>query len=153
MEDSINENNISEGIVLGDRGREYLLTTAKWARFLSIVGFVMIGLFIVVAVIIWLFVIGVESAPDDVYFGAMEGGFVTFLYGIMALVYFFPTLYLYRFATRTRDAISEGHGELLEDGLENLASCFRFIGIMMIVVLILYGLGFGIAILVGVIGL
>jgi hypothetical protein len=53
---------------------------------------------------------------------------------------------LYRFATASAEAINTLNDDTLEEGLENLKSLFRFTGILMIIVLSLYAVGFILAI-------
>lgn len=50
-------------------------------------------------------------------------------------------MYLYRFATASGDAIEKLNDDILEEGLENLKSLFRFTGISMIIMLSLYAVG------------
>ena len=72
-----------------------------------------------------------------------------FTYLLMALLYYFPTRYLYNFAVKMKLAIQNSQQNNLEDGFENLKSLFKFSGIFMIVILSIYGLVF----LIGLIGL
>src|SRR5882672_6038048 len=81
----------------------YLSDTAKWAKFLAIVGFIVCGLIVLVA----FFAGSILSATFSRY--GMEGGsaassvgsaFITIIYILVALLYFFPCLYLFRFATK-----------------------------------------------------
>jgi hypothetical protein len=67
----------------------------------------------------------------------------------MAVLYYFPTQYLYNFAVKMKLAIQNSQQNNLEDGFENLKSLFKFTGILMIVVLSIYGLLF----LIGLVGL
>ena len=152
MDDGLNFDNISDGIVLGDSGLKYLNQAAKWARFLAIVGFIMIGLLLLLAVGLGLFVAAIQESSEDQILGGADGAVAFFVYGLMALIYFFPTLYLYRFASRSQKAIRSRDSHLLEDGFENLTSCFRFIGILTIIVLVLYLFGFGLVVLIGLSG-
>jgi tellurite resistance protein TehA-like permease len=62
-------------------------------------------------------------------------------YILMAVIYFFPAVYLYRFATASADAIEKLNEDTLEEGLENLKSLFRFTGILMIIMFSLYAIG------------
>lgn len=132
------------GIELSEQAAEYLRITAKWAHFLAIVGFVMIG----IMVLMGLFIGTVFSAfiPEEDSLGLVSQGGLTIMYLIIALLYFFPTLYLFRFAKRTRTALETENSELLTGGLEQLKSCFKFLGILMIVVLCFYAIGIVIAV-------
>jgi hypothetical protein len=62
-------------------------------------------------------------------------------YILIAGLYFFPAMYLYRFATASAQAIEKLNDDILEEGIENLKSLFRFTGILMIIVLSFYAIG------------
>ncbi len=134
---------VHSGGGLTNEGRAYLLETAKWARFLAIVGFVFIGLMIIAGIFMGSIMGSAMGAAGDMGMaGMMGGGAMTVLYILLAALYFFPTLYLYRFATQTRAALSGTGGGDVTQGLGNLKSTFKFMGILMIVIIALYALLF-----------
>jgi hypothetical protein len=115
----------------------YLSETAKWARFLSIVGFVMFGLLIVFALIVGTF------ATLNPLGGTMgTGGFmqIVLLLAMIAL-YFIPCLYLFKFAKKMQLALRNNDQINLNDSLKNLKSNFKYVGILTIVMLSLYAIG------------
>lgn len=119
--------------------QEHLSSAAKWAKFLSIVGFVMIGIFVLIGIfagsMMAIFGRSIEGAGS-----ALGSGFFTIIYLLIAAIYFFPCLYLYRFATRMQAAISSMDQNQLNDAFANLKSCFKFMGILTIVMLAIYAL-------------
>jgi hypothetical protein len=131
-------------VQLSNSAKDFLKETAKWAYLLSIVGFVFLGLILILA----LFMFSVGSALGSAMggmngmgaLGAMGGAFVGIVYILMALLYFFPILYLFKFASKTKKAIAENNTELLTNGIENLKSHYKFIGILMAIVLSFYAL-------------
>lgn len=81
----------------------FLGETAKWGKFLSIVGFILCGLLVILA----LFVGAIMGTTFSQLEGAgMVGGgmsiMFTIIYLIVAALYFFPCLYLYRFSTKMK---------------------------------------------------
>ncbi|MFK7937498.1 MAG: hypothetical protein AB8G22_28540 [Saprospiraceae bacterium] len=140
------------GLELETAAREYLRESAKWAKFLSIVGFVMIGFMVIAAFFVGAMFStmgnfqGIDGADELAGLGMLSGGFITAMYLAFAALYFFPTLYFYRFSTKTKLAIESGSSTDLTAGLENLKSCFKFWGIFMIVILGIYALFFVIGI-------
>ena len=64
--------------------------------------------------------------------------FIGVLYIVMALVYLFPILYLYRFSAGIRQALYKNNQEHLVSAFTNLKSHYKSIGIIMIVFLCLY---------------
>lgn len=112
----------------------YLKESGTWGRFLAIVGFVMIGLIVVVGLFAGA-LLGELGAPMGI-----SGGFFSVIYLLIGVFYFFPTWYLFKFATNARDAIARKDAQALTTSLENLKSMFKFMGILMIVILGLYAI-------------
>ena len=133
-------------IMLSDETQTYLRETRQWANFLAIVGFVFVGLIAVIA----LFAGAIFSSlgRDIPYFPST---FVGVFYLLMALLYFFPVLYLYRFSSFMRKALMAGNSEDMNAAFKNLKAHYRYIGILMIIMLSFYaiallaGLLFGLA--------
>lgn len=130
-----------EGLSLNNEMLGYLSDSAKWARFLAIVGFVVVGLMIIAS-----FFIGTMASQ---YGGmGMSGGFITVIYLIFAVIYFFPLLYLYRFGNEMRNALNTKDNILLTESFYNLRKHYNFIGVLTMIILILYGA----MLLIGLIG-
>ena len=122
---------------LTDQAKRFLSEAGKWGRFISIVGFIAIGLMVVFGIF------------AGTVFGKLAGNEMPFppalfsvIYIIIAALYFFPVLYLFRFSTKIREALNSNNESVMQDAFENLKSHYKFIGILMIVMLVLYGLGF-----------
>lgn len=120
--------------------KSHLAETARWARFLSIIGFIFLGIMILAGISISLFV----GRPLDTYggsnvFDAFSVG-MAFFYLFLAVLWFFPLLFLYRFASRMKTALNSNDQNALNIALQNLKICFRYVGIITIIVLALYAL-------------
>jgi hypothetical protein len=74
------------------------------------------------------------------------GGFFSVLYILIAVFYFFPVYYLYKYATGIKEAISTKSSDSLSNALVNLKSHHKFLGITALVVISLYAFIFLIAI-------
>ena len=113
-----------------------LREASKWAKFLAIMGFILCG-FLVFAGIFAGTLFSSFSNMGSQYGGspmpATMGGLMTGFYIIMALVYFFPCLFLYRFSTKTQVALRSNDQQQLISSLSNLKSYFKFIGILTII--------------------
>ena len=133
---------MNQDLALDQVARSYLMETARWARFLAIVGFVMIGILVIASFFIGAMMSTLPEFQDIPGFAGLGGTFITVLYLIFALIYFFPTLYLYRFATKTKNALEIMSSEALNGGLENLKSTFKYMGILMLILLGFYALIF-----------
>ncbi len=56
----------------------------------------------------------------------------------MGLLYFFPTLYLFKFSKKLKIALSNKDNDALDTAFSNQKSLYKFYGIMMILVISLY---------------
>lgn len=118
---------------LADEAKGFLQEIGKWAFFLSIIGYIGIALMLLFA----LFA-GSILALTGGGAGAMGGGFLSALYIIMSLLYFFPVYYLNKFATNIKNAIATNDSLQLSESFRYLKSHYKFIGILTIVMLSLY---------------
>ena len=90
---------------------------------------------------------GMDSSYGVIGFTAIGTGSVNIIYIVSAVVYFSLSLFLCRFSKRIKTSLREHNSAQLEDGLKNLESCWKLIGILKVVVLSLYVLFFVISIL------
>ncbi len=131
---------------LNDRMKVYLLETARWAKFLAIVGFVGMGLLVIVGL---AFMVGF-SAFNSLSESKVPIGSFGIIYILMAVLYIFPLMYLYRFAEQIRQGIAVNDEVSATGAFENLKSLFKYTGILTIVILGLYVLVLAIAIPLGI---
>lgn len=128
--------------------QSFLRETAKWAKFLAIVGFIFVGLYVLLALMMFSMGSAMDAASENMdgmggmgMMGAVGGAAMGVVYLIGALIYFFPILYLYRFAKNTLSALDSNNTEQLTNGLENLKSHYKYMGILMCIILIFIALG------------
>jgi Family of unknown function (DUF5362) len=128
-----NENLLSSELQIDNISHGYLSETAKWANFLGIVGFVLSGILVIVA----LFA-GTLMGRMSSYGGseaAMGAGMITILYLIIAVVYFFMSLFLFRFAGKMKAALYANDQVSLNDSFLNLKNLYKMMGILTIIYL------------------
>jgi len=126
---------------LDQTAKDFLKEIAKWAYFLSIVGFVGIGLMLVIAVFAGTIFASMGSAMGGA-FGSSFGAAMGFVYVFIAAIYFFPVFYLFKFSVNAKKAFRENDSEALSSSLGYLKSHYKFIGIFMAAILALYALIF-----------
>jgi hypothetical protein len=131
-------------LAIDHESSSYLTETARWAKFLSIVGFVTCGLLAVASFFIGsimsrsaLTLYGADGAGA---YGAGYAAGITAVYLAIAVLYFFPCLYLYRFAVRLKGALHDNDQVQLNLSLKSQRSLFKFVGILTIIVLAFYAL-------------
>lgn len=124
--------------------KNYFVQSAKWSKFLGIVGFVITGLMVLGALFMILLGSGMSGIPGLPFAPALIG----FIYLGGAALSFFYSKYLYTFGVKMIAAAENNSKELLELAASNLKSWFKLMGILTIIILSIYGLLF----LLGLIG-
>lgn len=124
-----------------------LVEAARWSKFLAILGFVFMGFMVVTGIIMS---IAMAFIPRSTMPGMPIPPFLIGLfYLVMAGIYLFPLLYLYRFSSGVKLALRIKDQAQLRKAFSNLKAHYRFIGILMIVTLALYVLVFIVMIAAG----
>lgn len=129
-----NQNLLNSELQIDTTAHAYLAETAKWCNFLSIVGFILSGLIGIVALFAGTILGNLSSGygGNSSFIGA---GFVTVIYLIIAGVYFFMSLFLYRFASKMKAALYTNDQETLNNSFLNLKNLYKLMGILTIVYL------------------
>ncbi len=119
-----------EKLELSDKLKSGLDKVVYWSKFFGILGFIG-GALLVVFAIVMVFspVPGFESFPMI---------FIGLFYILLAVLYYFPSKYMYDFSIKTRNALNTINQYDLEDGFRDLASCYKFFGVFTIVTLSVY---------------
>lgn len=121
---------------------------AQWTKFLSIVGFFFVALLMIIGVFagsVYKQLFDELSRQSGVNMGLL----ISALYLVFAIVYFFPILFLFKFAKHLKIALQTKENTDLENSFEKLKSHYKFIGVLTIITLSLYAL----ALVAGIMGL
>jgi hypothetical protein len=152
--------NIQENrkIEIGQESLGYLDTTRKWTLFFAILGFIFLGVMLIVGLFFGSLISsftskmsgmsgmeGMEGMQTARAVGGFAGIMMFIVMLIIAVIYFFPLLYLLRFSKHTKNAVANLDANEMHLGFKNLKSFWRYIGIMTIVFLVIYILIFIIA--------
>ena len=138
------------GLALTFEGQAYLREAGKWAGFLGIIGFILCGLFLILA----LFIGTIFSALGNLspayaslptYIGTFYAAFLI----LIDVMYFFFALYHFQFSVRIKKGIVFSDQFHVTQGLGKLKSFFKLAGILTIIMIGLYVLIFVIAMLAG----
>ena len=114
-----------------------LKTAAQWAYFFAILGFIGIGFMVLAGISMG----AVFSMMGNEKLGAVypfSAWLISALYLILAAFYFFPVLYLFRFADKMKAAFRSSDVRVLTDSFINLGRHYKFLGIMVIALFGLY---------------
>ncbi|TWR29458.1 hypothetical protein FPZ43_10945 [Mucilaginibacter pallidiroseus] len=138
-------------LILTEEAQYYLQKSGQWAYFLGIVGFVLTGLFVLMALFIGSFMAAMARfSPTGAGMPAGTGGLFSFFYILIAVFYFFFSLYIYQFGDKIKKGIVYGNAIDVTAALGKLKSFFKLWGITTIVIVGFYALIFVIVIVAGV---
>lgn len=135
------ENSVIESfeMKLNVSAKDFLKETAKWAYFLSIIGYIGIAFLVIIALFAGtLFAAMAKINPAVGMMGASFGIMITVIYLIIAAIYFFPVYYLNKFASNAKLALKNNDSETLATSFGYLKSHYKFIGIMTVIIFSLY---------------
>ena len=120
-------------------GSAYLKETARWAKFMAILGFVFCAVYVLIALFAGSLMARLSTLGGNAGAGTgaalIGGGLISVIYIMIAVLYFFPCLYLYNFAAKMQTALRANDQDQLNLSFRNLKSCYRFMGILMIIAL------------------
>lgn len=124
-------------LVVTEDMRSYIYDITKWARFISIVGFV-ISIFLIMAA----FSISalMNSNPDVAaqlnQLGSNGSTVITVLYLVLGLLLFYPSILLNKISKKAKQGVLFGDQESLNQSFASLKSLFKFWGIVTILIIV-----------------
>lgn len=134
-----------QNIVVDEMSGAYIHEIGRWGKFLAIVGFIVIGLMIVASVFM-MFAFSRLASYDEygnatgAAYGQAMGGMLGVLYLFFAGIYIYPTWTLYKYSTCIKRALVNKEQQEFNDAFRYLKSTFKFMGILMIIILSIYAL-------------
>lgn len=129
-----NEENNSSNLIISNESVVYLAETVKWTKFLSIMGFILIGVMVIFSLFAGTMFSNFNNQNTPPGFGIG----ITLMYLLLALLYYFPISYLLKFSQNTKSALETNNNEDLAFALRNQKSLYKFMGISTIVMLSIY---------------
>ncbi len=157
--ESLLENQEEKKFELSKMSIAHILETAKWAKFIAIVGFVVVAFLLVLAFFMGFFLPSINSAELENLNAnemgglmSMMGPMLSVIYILIALLYFFPVLFLFNFSNMAMKAIKQNDNELLNSSFNQIRRHFKFIGILTLIGVLVYAIIFIGSILGGALG-
>ena len=151
----MHQNNPLFSLSIDPLTKAHLNDTARWAMFLAISGMVVLVLMVVFAFLtatIWTdnnsFRFTVDGREGEQLSTAMRIGYLIGML-IVAVLAFFPLLFLLQFANKLRTALSANQQGELNTAFLNLKKYFRYVGVILIIVLTFYALVLIMAVIFG----
>ncbi len=102
---------------------------SKWAKFLGIIGFVFLGLLLLVSIATTFYLTHTSGL------GTLIGSIYLAVVGI----YIYPVFALFRFGKWMKMALTNADQVLFNKSLKSLKNCFLYIGIVTIILICIYG--------------
>ncbi len=121
-------------LVIDQEGSRYLTETAKWARLLSILGLILGVLMVIAGLVVALIGSSINSFAGLQGMGPLIG----IIYMALGLLYMYPSWMLLKFASAMPTALKKSDQLSVNEALKNLNSCFRFWGILSVIIIGLY---------------
>src|SRR5450756_2323354 len=109
---------LSNDLQINSVTENHLMDIAKWGKFLSIVGFIFCGVMVIVAFVVGNYM-GNLSGYSSAYSSGVSTG-VTIFYLVIAIIMFFPCLFLYKFSVKMHQALRSASQEVFEMSFQNL---------------------------------
>lgn len=136
-----NTNLLSSDLQIDTNTHGHLSETARWAKFISIAGFIFSGMIVIFA-LYYLTLLNkaaqYSSSRSSITTGAAFAGI--FYIGI-AIVWCVTSVYQYRFASKIQLSLQENSQEEFETAFRNLKIYYKISGIVTIICLALSALG------------
>ncbi|MBN1396795.1 MAG: hypothetical protein JXA06_02075 [Bacteroidetes bacterium] len=145
MENDIQQKNLQ----VTPESISHLVSIRKWALFLSIMGFIGSAFMVLGG-----FFMGAMSRAFDhsEFGGTFSSIFIMVLYVGLGILYFFPSLFLFKFSSYLKSAIETCLDSKLTEALGSLRSFFTFTGVMTIIMIVIGVVAFAAVIVLGIMG-
>ena len=125
---------------IDDQAKSNFIETARWAKFIAIVLFVIFGIFLLAGILLAVLLPSLGTSQQFASLGALGPVFIIFIVLILVGVYFYPTYALLKFSNNIREGLNTGNKEQFNTAIRHLKGMFKYMGIMMIVLLAIYGI-------------
>jgi small-conductance mechanosensitive channel len=122
-------------IDIGQKTLKHLNVTRRWTMFIVIMGFIILGLIIVIGLLAGTFLSAFSTEESHSGVPAYK---LLIIIIAMAVVYLLPIIFLFRFSKHTAHAVHNLDNQELHKAFRNLKYYFVYISILIIIVLILY---------------
>lgn len=126
-----------QSIQLDETSRSHMLEVGRWGKFLAIIGFVSIGILVVVGLLITIIGSSTLSAVES-----LTGVALLFIYLVIGAIYFYPIYAIYQYGKLIKQAIATEDQETFNAAFGYLKGSFKYIGILMLILLSIYALAF-----------
>ncbi len=114
--------------------KAYLKDTANWTMFLAILGFLGLGYMLLECIAAF----SLNAKYNEIKSYGLTYNYLGIIYIVMAVAYAFPIYYLFNFSRKLRNAINLNNNEAFKVAFYNLKLHFKYMGIAVIAIILLY---------------
>lgn len=122
-------------IEIDQQSLKYLNSTRKWTMFFAVLGFIFIGLILIAGIVAGAFLTIFNSGMAGT---GIPQWLLAVIFLVVAVIYFFPVLFLFRFSSNMRDAVHSLSQEKIKKAFRNLKAYVTYIGVLLIIGLCFY---------------
>lgn len=126
-----------ENLLITEEIRSYIYETAKWTKFLSIVGLVFSAFLALMALSANGIIEGLAAATPGNPLVQLGTAFLTVYFLCISLILFYPSFLLFKYSNAVNTAILYADQENFTIAMKKMKSIFKFWGIITIIVLAL----------------
>ncbi len=113
--------------------------TARWTKFLAILGFLMTGFLVLAGIVLTLFFGAYRNELEHTgLLNYFNSNLIGIIYLAIAVIFVLPIISLNNFSNAATRALKTGATDRLTFAFRNLKRFFKFIGIMTIAGLVIY---------------
>ncbi len=124
-----------EFIVLTSKTKSYLFVIAKWAKIISLIGFLILAF----GFLVFTYSLGFSGYSNVMNFKQI---FIFSISLVFIILYAYAIYKLYNFSKYCKKALNENDGILLELSINNLRQNFKITGIVTLIITLIYVLFF-----------
>ena len=128
---------LTNDLLISNTSQAYLVSSAKWGKFLAIAGFVGCALMLIGGIFMQT-----VTSPYRTYEYANTTKYVGITYIILSVILIFPCIYLNKFSNKIQEAIRSTSQDSADTAFASLKSMFKFYGIFTIIMLVFLALAF-----------
>jgi hypothetical protein len=133
MEETVmSQNNFGSEMTVTPAGKQALKSMSRWMRFMAVLGFIGCATLLLSGLMMML---GSSLLSNSNLPFAVPTKGKGFSYLVIAVLIFFPYLFLNRSCNAINNALMSGNNEELEAGLINMKSYWKYMGIFTIIIL------------------
>jgi hypothetical protein len=115
----------------------HLNTARKWSMFLAIVGFIILGMLIIISLVTGTF-LSAFSSGDGI--SGLSDTLVILVFLALGVGFFFPLYFLLKFSNHMANTVQSLDNLEIYKAVKNLKCYFVWLGIMVIFILALYAI-------------